>query len=100
MFNVTLDAVLLIVLLLGLLGDYAAVLIDRVLELAVVLGLGDREVAPNESHSIESTLDLLSLGDVATCGSHVPVHWSSEREAFHHVSHKLLLSPHRDGTGF
>lgn len=41
MFDVTLNAVLLIVLLLGLLGDYAAVLIDRVLELAVVLGLGD-----------------------------------------------------------
>ena len=40
-FDVTLNAVLLIVLLLGLLGDYAAVLIDRVLELAVVLGLGD-----------------------------------------------------------
>ena len=41
MFDVTLNAVLLIVLLLGLLRDYAAVLIDRVLELAVVLGLGD-----------------------------------------------------------
>ena len=81
MFDITLDAVLLIVLLLGFLGDYAAVLIDRVLELAMVLGLRNREVAPNESHSIESTLDLLSLGYVATCRSHVPVNGPSKREA-------------------
>ena len=39
MFDVTLNAVLLIVLLPGLLGDYAAVLVDRILELSMVLGL-------------------------------------------------------------
>lgn len=96
MLKVTLDAILLVVLLLIVLADDASKLVDWEVKLSIVVDAQNGEVAADESNSVELALDFVDARTVVDDEGFIAPDWLAKGEALEHVVHELLFAPHRD----